>query len=236
MNAPLWVNNFPRLSDLYLDSNRDHPNNYFELKNVSAALLTQPPETYYIELEQILNLMDSEDWKEFKKKTKPYITAKDQWGWHTQIVERFHEARGYAFLKQQGFSKVHFIPEKQNQKTPDLRGTRNQGVALLEAKRIRDSDEERDYLTMPIEQKDMRKVAHTLPEPFKEKLKATVQMAKTQLYGYDVTDTCRRILFLSIRLDLLCATNETKQQLDQFLSSFGADIEIVHRVENDFFL
>ena len=97
--------------------------------------------------------MGSDDWSQFKKKAKPYVTAIDPWGWPTQLYESFHEARGYAFLREQGYSKVHFIPEEQNQKTPDLMGTGKQGAALLEAKRIRDSDDENNYLVSRKQQK-----------------------------------------------------------------------------------
>lgn len=235
MSIPPWADRFPRLCDLYLESELGHPNNYFEYKNVSLQLLRQPPWVYYIELEEVLSLMDSDDWNEFKKKTKPYVTAKDR-GWNTQIIERFHEAQGYAFLKQQGYSKVHFIPEEQSQKTPDLIGTGNQGVALLEAKRIRDSDDENDELVMSMEQisMPMHEEVHSLSDPLKAKLNSTVRRAETQLYSYDAGDNVRRILFLSIRLDLKDDTNETKQQLAQYLSQVGTDIEIEHRIENDF--
>ncbi len=237
MNIPSWANTYPRLCELYLESELGHQNNYFEHKNLRAALLRQPPELYYINLEQVLNLMDSDAWSEFKKKTKPYVTVKDRWGWHTQIFERFHEARGYAFLKQQGYSKVHFIPEKPNQRTPDLWGTGNQGVALLEAKRIRDSDKENDELVMSMEQRimPMYEGASSLPEALKEKLNSTAQVAKEQLNNYELENVSRRILFLSIRLDLNCATNMVKQQIEQYLSQFEADIEIVHGFENNFF-
>lgn len=235
MTIPSWADRFPRLCDLYLESKLGHKDNYFEQKNVSLQLLRQPPWVYYIELEQVLNLMDSADWNEFKKKTKPYVTAKDR-GWNTQIIERFHEAQGYAFLKQQGYSKVHFIPEEQSQKTPDLIGTGSQGVALLEAKRIRDSNDENDELVLSMEQKDfyLHEEVHSLSDPLKKKLNSTVQKAKTQLYNYPAGDSVRRILFLSIRLDLKDDTNETKQQIAQYLSQVGTDIEIVHQIENDF--
>lgn len=54
------------------------------------------------------------------------------------------------------------------------------------------------------------------------------------MYNYPAGDSVRRILFLSIRLDLKDDTNETKQQIAQYLSQVGTDIEIVHQIENDF--
>ena len=238
MSIPSWACTYPRLYDLYLESELGHPDNYFEHKNVSDVLLRQPHEPHCVELEQVLTLIDLHDWNDFKKKTKRFVTVKDDWGWHTQIFERFHEARGYAFLKQHGYSEVHFIPEKQNQKTPDLWGKGNQGIALLEAKRIRDSDKENDDLIMSMEPKNlhMQEVVHSLPDPLKEKINSTVQRAQSQLHGYNSVDRCRQILFLSIRLDLWCATKETKLQIEQHLSQLGTEIEIVHQIENDFFL
>ena len=54
------------------------------------------------------------------------------------------------------------------------------------------------------------------------------------MYNYSAGDSVRRILFLSMRLDLKDDTNETKQQVAQYLSQVGTDIEIEHRIENDF--
>lgn len=236
MSIPSWANTYPRLCELYLESERGHPNSYFEHKTVSANLLRQPHDPYYVELEQVLNLMDSDAWREFKKKTKPYVTAKEHWPWHAQLFERFHEARGYALLVGQGYSEVHFIPEEKDRKTPDFKGTGNQGLVLLEAKRIRDSDKENREIVSSMKQKNMKmhERVHSLPDGLKGKINCTVQQAKTQLKNYDTGDNVRRILFLSIRIDLWCDSNEIKQQIRQYLSQLETDIEIVCQIENDF--
>ena len=236
MSIPSWANIYPRLCELYLESERDHPNNYFEHKTVSANLLRQPHDPYYIELEQVLSFMDSDAWREFKKKATKNVILKDKWGWNTQLFDTFHEARGYAFLKEQGYSEVHVIPEENDRKTPDFKGTGDQGMAFLEAKRIHDSDEENEKLVELMKQKCMvmYEMGHFLSEPFKNKLKDTVQKANDQLKSYDHGNNVRRILFLSIRLDNRDATNETKQQIEQYLAKVGTGIEIVHKIENDF--
>ncbi len=236
MNAPSWIATFPRLGEIYCKSDCGNPDNYFKGMKVSNVLSKQPLNASLVELEETLSVMDLQDWNDFMKRSIPYVTAKDQWGWHSQLYERFHEARGYVFLKEQGCREVHFISEEQNQRTPDLYGKGYPGEVLLEAKRVRDSDDENKYLKKPIQQKHMRKIVHALPNPLKDKLNSTVQRAKDQLYGHNCVNDCRRILFLSIRLDLCCATHETKQQIEEYLSQIGTDIEIVHRSENDFFL
>jgi|GEM_PF-3811968 len=236
MNTLLWEKTFPRLGDLYLNSALDHPDNFFEHPNVSAALLRDPPETYLMETENDLSLMDFNDWNEFKRKAIPYVIAIDKWGWHTQLIERFHEAKGYAFLKKQGYSEVHFIQEKPNQKTPDFCGKGSQGVVILEAKRIRDSDEENNYITMPPGgEKVAQRVVRSLPAAFKEKLQDTIHRAKVQLDSPNVPAPNRRVLFLSIRLDLRCATYDAKAELDQFIKPFQNELEIVYQLENEFF-
>lgn len=91
--------------------------------------------------------MDETAWREFKSKAIPYVTATDKWNCHTQLFDCFNEAKGYVFLKRQGYTDIQFIPEIPGKKTPDLLGKRTDGAVLLEAKIVHESDDANDYMT-----------------------------------------------------------------------------------------
>lgn len=99
-----WVKHFPRLYDLYSVSTQRDSRNYFEHPNVRAALERQ--DSYLLQLESALEKMDTLSWNEFKSRTAPYVTAQDKWGWSSQLFDRFHEARSYAFLKTEGYQQI----------------------------------------------------------------------------------------------------------------------------------
>ena len=236
MNAVPWPETFPRLYTLYLASEHPHPDNYFEHENLQIALQRRPPDEYLVELEKVLCKLDTAAWHEFKCKTAPIVTAKDHWGWPMQLFDCFNEARGYAYLKAQGCSEIRFIPETHGQKRPDLCANGREGLVLLEAKRVRESEDENKYLKLPMKNKIARDVVHDLPEALKRKLLSTITRAKDQLYGYPEESVHERIVFLSVRLDLTCATNDTRTQLEQFLAEISDGVEIVHRLDNEFLL
>src|SRR2546422_5970470 len=125
----VWAMSLPRLYDLYCASNRGSPGNYFEHPNVKQALLDGSPGLP--EIERDLQEMDAVAWKEFKAKTAAYVTKTDKWGWPTQLFDRFNEAKGYGYLKRQGYTELHFIPEVPGKKTPDLAGKQDDSTVLL---------------------------------------------------------------------------------------------------------
>jgi hypothetical protein len=129
MSKPSWAKTFPRLYDLYSGSNRNVPNNYFKAPLVKSALAGK--KKGLVEIESDLQQMDKAAWRKFKSKTIPYVTATDRWGYPTQLFDCFHEAKGYVFLKEQGYTDIQFIPEVPGKRTPDLCGRWDDGAVLL---------------------------------------------------------------------------------------------------------
>lgn len=229
---------FPRLHELYTASDRTDPANYFHHPNCLSAV--KNCDDYLRAIEADLQQMDLKAWSDFKAKTARALTTQDAWGWNSQLFDRFDEAKGYRFLKEDGYSDIQFIPEQNGVRTPDLRGTRQDGRALLEVKTIRESDDENDQLTRRGEYQDKeleaRQVEHFLNGAMRGKLQKTIASAAQQL-AYPDNDVQRRILLLFIRLDLKSATQQTLDDLDHFLSSVQLQqLEIRHFIKNEFLL
>ncbi len=247
METLSWSQTFPRIWELYVSSDRSNRNNYFQRKETLAILIRQQPELYFLELENCFSLMDMIDWTAIKRKAIPYVASRDEWGWYSQLFEVFHEARGHVFLKQQGYTKVHFIPEEPGHKTPDLYGVGILGEALLEAKCVRVSDYEKSELAETLvpshfpdgevedfldEKISMTDVEHFLSDSLTCKIDSTVRKAETQLTEYRKEEYLRRILYLSIHLNSGCSTKETMREIDAYLDQFVTNIDIEYRIEN----
>ena len=231
---PSFPIQFPRLNDLYSVSTQGHPFNYFELPNVCAALECQ--HSHLVQLESVFQQMDPSSWNDFKIKIAPYVIAKNNWGWHSQLLDHFHEARAYAFLKTEGYSEIRFI-DKTDKVTPDLFAVGSRGSALLEAKRINESNDESDYLMIPTDQKTCRKGSDTLSNPFISKLSSTISKATVQLTSFNKGTVDRRIMYLAVRLDLTHANQQASDELACFLRNLSPErVEIVHYLENEFLI
>lgn len=92
-----------------------------------------------------------------------FFTLEDRFGYPVPLFDCFNEARAYVFLKQQGYIDIAFLKTggKKPKKVPDLLAKDSEGhLILLEAKRIRDSDDEIEYLVSP-EALDMRVICVT---------------------------------------------------------------------------
>ncbi len=233
--TPSWATNFPRLYDLYLVSTQRNRYNYFEHPNVSAALERQ--DSYLVQLEDALEQMDTLSWNEFKSRIAPYVTTEDKWGWPSQLFDRFHEARAYAFLKTEGYQEIRWIQETTDQYTPDLFAVGPSGMVLLEAKRIHESDDENEYSTIPLDQKNRREVLHALPDQLRTKICGTVSKANFQLSSYQASNVHRRIIYLAVRLDLNHASSRVVGELARLLEEISDKYtEIVHYLENEFLI
>lgn len=81
---------FPRLHDLYIDSERNHPKNYFEQPNCLAAV--RRCDDKLLAIEQDLQQLDAKAWLDFKAKTIRLLTTTDRWGWNIELFDRFDEA------------------------------------------------------------------------------------------------------------------------------------------------
>jgi hypothetical protein len=81
-----------------------------------------------------------------------FFTLEDRFGYPVPLFDCFNEARAYVFLKQQGYIDIAFLKTggKKPKKVPDLLAKDSEEhIILLEAKRIRDSDDEIAYLVSP---------------------------------------------------------------------------------------
>jgi hypothetical protein len=104
------------------------------------------------------------------------------------------------------------------------------------ANRIRDSDDEIEYLASP-RPRDMRDVCHGLTDEMLAKLRSTVERARKQLLALEDENVRCRIVYLSIRIGSLNATHKTRDEIIQFCEETMDDqIEIVHLIENEFLL
>ncbi len=229
---------FPRLHALYLASVQNHPDNYFVQPNCLDAVKRRDEQLQAIESD--LQGLDAQAWSVFKGKTARLLTIKDRWGWNTELFDCFDEAKGYGVLKAEGYTNIQFIPERQDARTPDLRGTRQDGKALLEVKTIHESDDENDHAMRrgKYQGKDLeaRKVDHILNDAMQQKLQKTVKSAAEQL-SFPDPNVQRRILFLYVRLDLKCVTDRTCDDLRSFLTRIQPPgIEVQHFLKNEFLL
>jgi len=223
---------FPRLYQLYLASTQHDPDNYFERPNLLIAIEHGDDQLQAIEND--LQRMDEKAWQFLKTGTAPLVTRPDRWGYYARLFDHFDEARGYCYLKEQGYSSIEFVPRIEGVETPDLWGHRADGGILLEVKMVHESNEEKSYLEQ--QEKDARKVEHALSEALKRKLKSTVSKAADQL-RYPGRKANRRLLLLSVRIDTKSATTRTHEELNQFLETIRpSDVEIVHSLKNAFLL
>lgn len=231
--------NFPRLHDLYIASERNHPKNYFEHPNCLAAV--QRCDDKLLAIEQDLQQLDRKAWQAFKAKTIRLVTTTDRWEWNMELFDRFDEAKGYCFLKVEGYTDIEFIPERQGIRTPDLRGVRQDGKVLLEVKTIHESDDQNDRLMrrgkyQDQDNREAQLVEHSLNPAMQRKLEKTVESATEQL-SYPEENVHRRILLLYVWLDLKYATNRTHDDLKSFLTRIQAPgIEVRQFLKNGFLL
>lgn len=230
-----WATTFPRLFELY-GTDPSNPNNYFNDPNCQAALRSDPPDRYLTELELILEKLDPAAWQEWKGRATSSHSLEDRYGYPLPLFDYFNEARAYVFLKQQGYVEVSFLKTGRT-KVPDLLAKTSEGyIILLEAKRIRDSDVEIEYLVRP-GPLVARDVCHGLGDALLAKLRHTVERAREQLLAFEDKNVRRRIVYLSIRIDSLNATQTTVQEIRHFLSEMRTDqTEILHFIENKFLL
>lgn len=231
--------NFPRLHDLYIASERNHPKNYFEHPNCLAAV--QRCDDKLLAIEQDLQQLDRLAWQAFKAKTTRLVATTDRWGWNMELFDRFDEAKGYCFLKAEGYTDIEFIPEQQGIRTPDLRGVRQDGKVLLEVKTIHESDDQNDRLMRRGKYQDTDnrmalRVEQSLNPAMKRKLQHTVESAIKQLSCPD-ENVQRRILLLYVHLDVNYVSEQTRDDLKSFLAKIQlTSVEIRHVLKNEYLL
>ncbi len=194
----IWGGKFPRLFQLYSQSDQTSLTNWFRQSGTNRALASQDPGHCRIEAE--LHQLDSLAWQAFKSKTAGYVHLKDQWGYHRQLFDCFSEVKGYLYLKRQGYQRIEFIPEQKDRATPDLCAHIGKSVAVMEVKTVNESDAQKDYLAAPIEEHECVDMDLQLPEAFKKKLRSTLDHACVQLSAI-THSSARRIVYFAIRAD-----------------------------------
>jgi hypothetical protein len=195
-----WLSNFPKLFDLYKRSKKDNSDNYFDLKEFFpiAYLGAQA----YAELESYLARLDDPAWERLCKKALPYVSVDDPTRRYQQLFSFLDEARGYAFLADEGYTHIEFVEQrgtkKNTPKSPDLFARKQDSTAILEVKTINESD---DSLAPDAPWRHVVvTVRAVLSDELKNKLLSTIEEGRNQLESYPHLSD-RKIIFLVVRLD-----------------------------------
>ena len=209
MKKTTWSKAFPKLYELYCDSDQVNSENYF--KEFGDALKMPLARSYYDQLEKELEQLDDIAWQEFKQKVLKYVTINDSHRGYNQLFECFNEVKGYLYLRSEGCDKINFIPEGDEER-PDIRASYKSSVVLMEVKTINKSDAEIEWVRMNAEigadgirHPEAKEVQRGVNDQLKLKIKDTNFKAKNQLLAYHCEGVMRRIVYLLINLDILYA-------------------------------
>lgn len=132
----MWADSMPRLHDLYLASERDHPENYFT--GFPAVLRSSQAHGAYAGIEETLSRLDENAWIALREKCVPFVTRRSRARGWCQLFDHLNEARGYILLAEMGCSHIRFLQEKGP--APDLVGELGHCIVLVEVKSINPSD------------------------------------------------------------------------------------------------
>ncbi len=195
----VWAEAFPRLSEVYMASDRASPGNWFQQPNVWRALLDNDP--WLQAFEEDLQGLDADSWEVFRIKATRLVHMMDEWGYSRALFDCFYEIRGYRYLVQQGYEEVRFVPEQQVTKTPDLRARLGTSFVLMEVKTVNESTKQKDYFEIPGEEKIALLSEMRVSDALKKKLTETIARARSQLLTVQDSPVLRRIVYIVIRLD-----------------------------------
>src|SRR5262249_5155132 len=132
--GPPWAKVFPRLFEIYAESEQGSPGNWFEMPNVWHGLLRMDDTFRSIEAE--LQEIDVMSWAVFKSKASKRAHLVDEWGYSRALFDCFYEVKGYRYLLDQGHQEVRFLAEQGKVKTPDLQARKGSSIVLMEVKTI----------------------------------------------------------------------------------------------------
>jgi hypothetical protein len=211
----VWARDFPRLYELYCDSDTANKANcfvYFE-ENLGNPLAVAS----YEQLEQDLQQLDANAWQELKCRAIKYVGIRDEHRGYEQLFNTLSESKGYSYLKSEGCTEVRFIPEE-NTPTPDLYGCCGSSGILMEVKSINKSDDDLDWTEGNLKEylnwKEgnpqrlrVREYRKGLGDSLKGKIMGKINEAKVQLVSYACNGVQRKIVYLVIDLDILVARN-----------------------------
>lgn len=196
---------FTRLLEFSSTANSQTPQNDIRVHLPNA--LKQAPQAFE-PYEQSLKRLDAPTWEYVKQKLLQRTIKHPVRGW-AQFYDTLAEVRGYCYLLDSGYTNVHFIPEVNNARTPDIEATSpNETICLLESKSIGFSDDERNYIlenTRRLGTEEtlvVRDVTQGMPQALKNKIESTVTSAKDQLLNHLPNDNpIERIMYLTMHLD-----------------------------------
>jgi len=226
-----WAKDFPRLYELYRDSNQASEANYFA--KFDKVLDNPNARPHYEQLEKDLEQLDRGEWNVLKQKAYRYVTVKHNRRAYEQLFNTLSEVKGYLYLKSEGYEEIHFIPEKDTW-TPDLCGHSGSALILMEVKTINTSDDELDWITenSKFQKGSMqaREVQVGLPHSLKHKISDTVNTAKRQLMNYACKAVQRRIAYILIHLDIKVALGlRNSDELATYVRKQGnKQIEVIY--------
>ncbi len=229
---------FPRLCTLQQIAQTEGKGNVFP--RLPAVLRNPLARSYFTTIEGDLAALDEDAWRRFLEPLPSVQSDESQ----EQLMSQLHEAKGYLFLKKEGFTKINFIP-RSTAPTPDLSATLDGTiVALLEVKTVWQSDYQNDWIEENTSNMKhgmlptVRRLAPSFPDGLKNKLKSDLQKADSQLLAYPAPIECRRVVYFVIFLDFeqqntLGITTQIKDYLS-ILPSESKSIEIECDFQNAF--
>ncbi len=229
---------FPRLYQIYTLSDQQNQDNC--LYGFSDLTTESNGNWLYEYYENLFQQIDQDNWEVFKKKLSEkmigihknaYISiiGKSSKTNHSPIypkfqgLDYFNEVHGYLYLKDRMCcAEVTFFQENQN-KTPDLKGTKGTSTIVLEVKTINTSNDLHAYFESVVrdDQKtpDEKSIDLDYPRTEKEilrglekKIKSDVRHAKGQMA--DLPGTQKIVLFV-IDLDDHNVRGRLKQMLKE---------------------
>jgi len=181
----------------------------------------------YERLEGELQSLDVESWRILKSESQNLcLQSNEDRGW-SKFFEKLNEAKGYAYLKSEGFTNIEFIPRSKvyGVETPDLEAHSPKGRVFCEVKTINESDElihaRKNIIAL--------EVKNFLPKGFKNKLESVLRKAAKQLRSHDINDESFKIIYLVISHDDgLYYESELNNEVYEHFKSLGfGNIECV---------
>ncbi len=226
---PTWAEGFPRLYELYLESDKACEANYFAKLDEALEMPGRRP--HYEQLEKGLQQVEDTAWQEFRLKVRKYITIKDDRRGYSQLFDCFNEVKGYLYLKSEGCDEIHFVPEKEKKgiKSPDLCAHSKDTMVLLEVKTINRSDDEINWICRNskigangVRRMEAKEARQGLTDPLKVKIAEKINLAEDQLVTYACEGVKRRIAYLVINLDILDELDQrNRSELEKYIQLQG---------------
>ncbi len=240
-----WGDKFPRLYNLQqFARTKGKPG----LSCLPDALLNPPARVYFEHIESDLAELDEVAWRSFLNHLEDRRLSVQSDATRRELIDHLHEAKGYAFLKKEGFSQIDFIPERPQQRTPDLSATLGETVvALLEVKTVWQSKIQKERVKKNTcnmkcgKSPTVQRLVPSFPDGLKDpKLKQHLEKAVSrQLLPYLPSAKCRRVVYFVIFLDFQQQnTPDITKGIEAYLSDIlppeSKSIEIVCDFQNAF--